>query len=144
MNSQVSQTDAPAQEQTLASTIFGTVTTKRVIYNRARGWLSGGSREDIPLAHVTSVRLDTSRHLLGGILLVLIGLPMATAVRNSSLLQVVGVLFVVLAVLLLWGSPAVHVNTAGQDKSRSTGFPWQREQANAFVEAIRQQLVQRQ
>lgn len=144
MNAQVSQTDAPAQEQTLASTIFGIVTTKRVIYNRARGWFSGGSREDIPLAHVTSVRLDTSRHVLRGILLVLIGLPIATEVRNSDALQVVGVLLVALAVLLLWGSPTVHVNTAGQDKSRSKGFPWQREQANSFVEAIRQQLVQRQ
>ncbi len=94
MNAQVSQADAPGQEQTLASTIFGQVTTKRVIYNRSRGWFSGGSREDIPLAHVTSVRLDTSRHLLGGILLVLIGLPMATAVRNSDALQMIGVLLV--------------------------------------------------
>ena len=144
MNAQVSQTDAPGQEQTLTSTIFGQVTTKRVIYNRSRGWFSGGSREDIPLAHVTSVRLDTTRHLLGGILLALIGLPMALKAANSNSMQVIGVLLVALAMLLLWGSPTVYVNTAGQDKSRSKGLPWQREQANSFVEAIRQQLVQRQ
>ena len=77
-------------------------------------------------------------------MLVLIGLPMATEVRNSDALPVIGVLMVAFAILLLWGSPAVHVNTAGQDKNRSKGFPWQREQANAIVEAIRQQLVQRQ
>jgi hypothetical protein len=144
MSAQVSQTGAPTQEQTLVTTIFGTVTNKRVIYNRARGWFSGGSREDIPLAHVTSVRIDIKRHLLWGILLVIIGLPMALAPGGGAGAQVVGAVLVAIAVLVLWGSPTVHVNTAGQDKNRASGFPWQREQATSFVEAIRQQLVQRQ
>lgn len=143
MSAQISQTGAPTQEQTLVTTIFGTVTNKRVIYNRARGWFSGGSREDIPLAHVTSVRIDITRHLLGGILLVLIGLSMALAGGGAGV-QAVGAVLVAVAVLVLWGSPTVHVNTAGQDKSRASGFPWQRDQASSFVEAIRQQLVQRQ
>src|SRR5216684_2171237 len=48
-------------EQTFIENPFGTVTNKRVIYYRAKGWFSGGSREDIPLQHVTSVRLDITR-----------------------------------------------------------------------------------
>lgn len=143
MSAQVSQAGAPTQEQTLVTTIFGTVTNKRVIYNRARGWFSGGSREDIPLAHVTSVRIDIKRHLLAGVLLILIGLSMALAGSGAGV-QAVGAVLVAVAVLVLWGSPTVHVNTAGQDKSRASGFPWQRDQAISFVEAIRQQLVQRQ
>src|SRR6185312_4086986 len=108
MSAQVSQTGAPTQEQTLVTTIFGTVTNKRVIYNRARGWFSGGSREDIPLAHVTSVRIDIKRHLLAGILLAIIGLPMALA-GGGALVQVAGAVLVGIAVLILWGSPTVHV-----------------------------------
>lgn len=144
MNAQLTPMAGPSSEQTLASTIFGTVTNKRVIYNRARGWFSGGSREDIPLAHVTSVRIDIKRHVLLGVLLGLIGVLLVLAPRDSVDMELTGVVLTVLAVLCFWGSPSVCVNTAGQDKSHAAGPPWQRAQANAFVEAIRQQLVQRQ
>ena len=49
----MSDSTAPA-EQTFVENPFGTVTSKRVIYYRAKGWFSGGSREDIPLQHVLS------------------------------------------------------------------------------------------
>jgi hypothetical protein len=126
-------------EQTFVAGVFGTVTNKRVIYQRAKGWFSGGSREDIPLKHVTSVRLDTTRHILLGILLVLIGLPLAFAPDSHN--GVVGSVLFCLAVLLLWGSPTVVVNTAGQDKNAAHGWPWQRAEAIAFVDAVRSQLV---
>lgn len=125
-------------EQTIASGVFGTVTTKRVIYQRAKGWFSGGSREDIPLKHVTSVRLDITRHILGGLLLLLLGLSLLVAPGAG---KIIGVIFTALAVLLLWGSPSVVVNTAGNDKNASRGWPWDREVATAFVEAVRGQLV---
>ena len=68
-----------ATEITVIQNAFGIVTDRRVIYYRSKGWFSGGSREDIPLQHVTSVRLEISRQVLGGILLLLIGLPMLGA-----------------------------------------------------------------
>jgi len=144
MNAHFTAMTSTSPEQTLVSTIFGTVTNKRVIYNRARSWFGGGSREDIPLAHVTSVRIDTKRHLLFGVLLAVVGILLALAPHSSIDVQLTGVALTALAVLLLWGSPSVYVNTAGQDKSHASGLPWHRAQANAFVEAIRQQLVQRQ
>jgi hypothetical protein len=125
-------------EQTFVSNIFGTVTNKRVIYNRAKGWISGGSREDIPLKHVTAVRMEVSRSVLGGALLLILGLSafgMGTAAG-----ALVGGLFTILAVLLFWGSPAVFINTAGQDFRPAKGAPWQRSDANSFVEALRSQL----
>lgn len=126
-------------EQTFVSGVFGTVTNKRVIYQRSKGWFRGGSREDIPLKHVTSVRLDTNRHILLGILLALIGLPMAFAPGSHS--GFLGVGLTCLAVLVLWGSPTVVVNTAGQDKNPASGWPWEHAAATAFVEAVRNQLV---
>ena len=124
-------------EETFVNNPFGTVTTKRVIYNRAKGWFSGGSREDIPLKHVTSVRLDTSRSLLGGIVLLLIGLSLLGAGAGGV---IIGLAVLVLAFLILWGSPSVVVNTAGRDLNAARGLPWQRGEASAFVEALRKQL----
>jgi len=129
---------AEPAEQTLALGVFGTVTNKRVIYQRAKGWFSGGSREDIPLKHVTSVRLDTTRHILGGVLLVILGLASLSAPGVGKL---IGAALTAFGVLLLWGSPAVVVNTSGNDKNAARGWPWERGTATAFVEAVRQQLV---
>lgn len=130
---------AEPSEQTIVENDFGTVTSKRVIYHRSKGWFSGGSREDIPLQHVTSVRLDTSRSVLGGILALLVGLTML----GMPGLPILGVVLLVWAVLLFWGSPAVVVNTAGRDLSAAKGLPWTKPKAEAFVEALRTQLFQK-
>jgi hypothetical protein len=127
----------PSSEQTFVETPFGTVTSKRVIYFRDKSWFGGGSREDIPLQHVTSVRLDTARSSGAGLLFLLVGLMLLAA---EGEVKVIGVVLIALAVLLLLGSPAVVVNTAGQDLNAAKGFPWQRGEANSFVEALRNQL----
>jgi hypothetical protein len=125
-------------EQTFVSNVFGTVTSKRVIYNRAKGWISGGSREDIPLKHVTAVRLETSRSVAAGIPLLLLGLAaLLTGVVGAVL---IGAVLIAFAALLLWGSPAVVVNTSGQDLRPAKGAPWQLADAKSFVEALRAQL----
>jgi len=124
----------PRAEQTLVSGQFGTVTNKRVIYNRSKGWFSGGSREDIPLKHVTSVRLETTRHLVWGLLLLLFGIGLLQAAG-------LGLILVALGVLFMWGSPTVVVNTAGRDLNAAQGWPWQRDAALQFVEAVRHQLI---
>src|SRR3989442_11768226 len=90
-------------EQTFVENPFGTVTSKRVIYYRAKGWFSGGSREDIPLQHVTSVRLDITRSVAVGIILLVIGLALLAAEGG---LKIIGLLVLVPAVLMLWGAPA--------------------------------------
>ena len=126
-------------EQTFVSNVFGTVTSKRVIYNRAKGWLSGGSREDIPLKHVTSVRLDISRSVLAGVLFALIGFTMLVG-ADSGGWKFCGAILFFLAVLCFWGSPLVVVNTAGTDLSAAKGTPWQRHEAESFVETLRAQL----
>jgi len=133
------ETDVVAQskEQEFVKNQFGTVTNKRVVYFRDKSWFSGGSRQDIPLKHVTSVRLDITRSIVGGILLLLIGLGFLAASGGAKFISLV---FILLAVLLLWGSPIVVVNTAGNDLNAAKGFPWLRGEANAFVEALRKQL----
>jgi hypothetical protein len=130
--------NASGVEQTFVQNPFGAVTSKRVIFFRAKGWLSGGSREDIPLQHVTSVRLDVARSIVVGVLLALIGLSCLAS--GNFIVACVGLLLVAFGVLLVWGSPAVVVNTAGRDLNAAKGWPWTRGQANTFVDALRGQL----
>ena len=131
---------AQPSESTFVENEFGTVTNKRVVYYRNKGWLSGGSREDIPLQHVTSVRLDTSRNIIVGIFFLFVGLFLLAA---DGGMKIFGLVLLALAVILLWGSPLVVVNTAGRDLNAAKGWPWHRQKASAFVEALRTQLFNR-
>jgi hypothetical protein len=120
------------KEQIFANNVFGTVSDKRVVYFRKKSWCSGGSREDVPLRHVTSVRVEKTRSIIWGIIFIVIGL--------FTIYFVVGVIPLAIGVLLLWGSPTVVVNTAGGDLSAAKGWPWQKKDAEEFVEALRKQL----
>ncbi len=121
-----------AAETTYVENPFGVVTDRRVVYYRRKGWFSGGSREDVPLKHVTSVRFEIVRSMLGGILLVLLGLVL--------LAWLIGVVPLALGILLLWGSPTVVVTTAAGDREAMKGWPWHRELAEDFAKAVRRQL----
>lgn len=134
-------TGTGSAEQTFVSNAYGTVTSKRVVFFRSKGWISGGSREDIPIQHVTSVRLDTSRSILAGVLLLLVSLAM----MGSGVFAVsfFGVIVLLLSIVLFMGSPSVVVNTAGRDLNAAKGTPWTRKDANAFVEALRHQMFNR-
>lgn len=134
----ITQTATANTEQTFIQNAFGTVTTKRLVFYRAKGWLSGGSRQDIPLQHVTSVRLDISRSIVAGILLILIGVSCLGS--GNPVAVIFGLVATFFGVLLVWGSPTVVVNTAGQDLNVAKGWPWVRGEANAFVEGLRGQL----
>lgn len=124
-------------EQTFVENEFGTVTSKRVIYYRAKGWFSGGSREDIPLQHVTSVRLDIVRRIPFAILLFLLGF---IGLKVGGGATVISLLPIVVGILFIWGSPTVVVNTSGRDLKAEKGLPWKRAAATTFVETLRQQL----
>ncbi|MEP0547958.1 MAG: hypothetical protein ABJF88_13570 [Rhodothermales bacterium] len=122
-------------EQQIASTGYGTVTDRRVVFRSKKGWFSGGSQEDLPLKHITSVRMEINRHVLLGLLLLLGGFFAFNADQAFF-----GTLMIVIAVLLLWGSPRVVLNTAGSDLRPAIGFPWTRQEASTFVKAVQSQL----
>lgn len=125
-------------EKVLASTMFGTVTDRRVTYFRNKGWFSGGSQEDLPLRHITSVRVDTARSLISGLFIGLVGFAVLGGADGGF--KLIGLLLLALAVLLLWGSPKVVVNTAGGDLNASMSWPWTRAEAESFASALRNQL----
>jgi hypothetical protein len=131
-------TDAP---RAVTNTSYGVVTDRQVTYYYKKGWFRNGIREDLPMRHITSVRLETSRHPVWGILFLVLGL--SGFAGGSSITVVLGLVFVAFAVLLLWGSPRVVVNTAGGDTRPATSWPWTKPEAEHFVMALRQELFKR-
>jgi hypothetical protein len=114
-------------------TPFGMVTSDHLIFNVQRGWLSGRSCQDIPLHQVTGVRLEIRRHPILGSLLVLVALACQAVGPMGMLIAIVPLAF---AVLLLWGSPLVRVDTTDGDLPPASGLPWSRPEAEWFVAAV--------
>jgi len=119
-------------EQTIIDNPFGIVTNKRVTYMAKKSWFSGGRREDVPLKQVVSVRYETDRKIFLGLFYVVLGLVLITFI--------VGIIPLVSGVLFLWGSPMVNVVTAGGTAAPVSGWPWQKQEAEAFASALRSQL----
>lgn len=129
---------AVTQEHDISSTIFGTITTKRVRFRAKKSLFSGVSEMDMPIRHVTSVRYETTRHPVWGILLALAGI--GCLLVGGSLI-VLGIIWFAIAAICLWGSPKVIVTTGG-DSQHSVSFPWNKGQAEQFVSALRNQLFE--
>jgi hypothetical protein len=121
-----------SQEQTIIENGFGIVTNKRVTYMAQKNWFSGGSREDVPIKQVVSVREETSRNIFLGLFYITVGVTL--------LAVLIGIIPLVLGILLLWGSPRVNVITTGGTSSPVTGWPWQKQLASDFAKALRSQL----
>lgn len=130
-----------ASEQTTStSTTFGTVTDRRISYNVKTSQWGGGSVEDIPMRHVTSVRLESVRHTVMSIFLILLGLIILLIAGGDPIGSLIGIIILAVGVFLLWPSPKVVVNTAGGDLRPSVGPPWTKPEAEKFVGAVRDQL----
>jgi hypothetical protein len=117
-------------------TPFGTITPDLLIYNVQQGWFTEGSRKEIPLQYVTSAKLEIKRYRVFGVLFLLIALACGALDSAGTLIAIVPLS---LAVLLLWGSPLVRVNTADEgDLPPATGLPWTRPEAEWFVTTVDQ------
>ncbi len=126
-------------DRNLVMTKFGNVSDRRLQYQAKKGWISGGTQEDIPLRHVTSVTLTISRRPFVSIFFTIVAIAIMTNAANA-LGVVIGLLVLLVAVLHMWGSPTITVNTSGPGPRKSSGLPWEREEAKTFTQALRNQL----
>ena len=117
---------------------FGSVYPDRIAFYAKKGWFGGGVLEELPIRHVTSVRLETTRKTIIGAILALIGLVLMSNSSGGAIL--IGLFLLGLGVLLAIGWPAVTINTAGNDLRTSTGGVWQKPNAEAFVAAVKKAL----
>ncbi|HSZ73551.1 MAG TPA: DUF6232 family protein [Rhizomicrobium sp.] len=128
----------PADSAPSFSNEFGSVYSDRIAFNAKKGWFSGGISEELPIRHITSVRLEMTRKAVLGVILILIGIGLLYQGSGGAI--VAGVFLLVVGVLQLIGWPKVTVNTSGNDLRTSTGGIWQKANAEAFVSAVRKAL----
>jgi hypothetical protein len=129
-----------ADSQPIFSNEFGTVYSDRVAFYAKKGWFGGGVLEELPIRHITSVRIETSRKVIVALILCLIGILAFANAGGAAGTYLLGLIFLGLGVILMLGWPAVTINTAGGDLRRSTGGFWQKQAAEDFVAAVRKAL----
>lgn len=123
----------------LVSNAFGSVGPDRIRYMANKSWFGGGVLEELPIRHVTMIRIETRRNLLLGTFLALAGLA-GFAMGDAGMIG--GIVLLAGAGLVFWGAPTVTVNTAGGDTRPAAGWPWQYEEANSFVKEVRKALFE--
>jgi hypothetical protein len=126
-------------EQVIINNLFGIVTDRRITYKTSSG--NGSDREDIPLRHVTAVRIVHQRNVVVAILAAIVALIGFNSGEGFGIS--VGIFFGVLAVLSIIGHCRVVINTAGADHRSQSARAWHKKEAEEFAAAIRDQLFNR-
>lgn len=125
----------PTDDTPYFSNEFGAVYADRVTIYAKKGWFKAGVLEELPIRHVTSIGLETVRHVAGGLLVLGLGLAMlrlGVFVVTIPMLIESGLLFV--------GWPVITIHGLGKNLKKSSGGIWQKAQAEAFVAAVRKSL----
>ena len=120
-------------EQEILANKFGVVTNKRVTYYAKKGWFSGGSREDVPLNKIVSVRHENTRNIFWGVFNTVLGIILIPFI--------IGIVPLIAGIFLLIGSPQIIVTTSGST-TFEVGFPWEGKKAEEFTRALKEQLFE--
>ena len=121
------------------SNAYGTVYKDRVTYIRGKGIFAGGSEEDVPMRHITSVRYDVDRRPVVSIIIIFIGV-VALVDFSGWIANLIGLGMIVIGGIAIQGTPSVTVTTLGGDKEVMLGTPLTKKEARDFVKALKSQL----
>jgi hypothetical protein len=127
-------------ERQTVSNRFGTVTNLAVHYNAKKSLFAGVKREDLIMRHVVAARLETSRRVIWGALLALVGIIWLFSGTSASVL---GIIPLAVGILFLWGTQTVSVTAADGVARPSVSWPWTRSEAEQFVNAVSKELLAR-
>jgi hypothetical protein len=127
-----------------ASNRFGEVSNLMVRYNVKKNLFAGTRREDLIMRHVVAARLETSRHAILGAILALIGVIwLFGGLANGSGAAILALLPLAVGILFLWGTPRVAVTASDGLARPSVSWPWTRNEAEVFVNAVSKELLAR-
>jgi hypothetical protein len=128
-------------EQITVQNRFGTVTNLAVRYNVKKNLFGGMRTEDLTMRHVVSVRIETTRHVVWGIVAIIIGLIAIGAAKAPGVIIMIPL--VAIGILLIWGYPKVMVTAADGMPRPSVSWPWTRQEADSFVRGVSKELMAR-
>jgi hypothetical protein len=115
-----------------------------VRYNVKKSLVAGTRREDLIMRHVVAARLEISRRVVLGGLLALVGVSwLFGGLGSGSGAAIFALVPIAIGVLFLWGTPRVAVTASDGLARPSVSWPWTRDEAEAFVNAVSRELLAR-
>lgn len=137
-----------SEEPYIISNQFGTISAKQVIFLSQKGLFRSGSREEIPLKQIVSVRFYRQKSfviaILGG-LGILLPFVINALFSGSLIAKLSGLIVLVVGVWIAYvgiaGIPTVVITQAGGTVNQASGWPKDKSEAKAFALVLRQQIA---
>ncbi len=136
-----------SREQEILSNKFGTITEKQIIFLSDKDLFKNGSREEMPLRQVVSVRFYQQKSFIAiitGILGILFSLVGVTLLRGNLVTLTIAALIITLCVWIAYlgiaGFPTVAITTAEGKITHAKGWPNDRSEAKAFALVLREKI----
>jgi hypothetical protein len=136
-----------SREQEVLSNKFGTITEKQITFLSDKDLFKNGSREEMPLRQVVSVRFYQQKSFIAiitGILGILFSLAGVTLLRGNLVTLTIAALIITLCVWIAYlgiaGFPTVAITTAEGKITHAKGWPNDRSEAKAFALVLREKI----
>lgn len=140
-----SSSNPPDDDHRIAiSNRFGTVTNRAVQYNVKQGLFGNSYQETLIMRHVVSARLETTRNLIFGTVLILLGIILFLIGSDSGIFFVLlSLVTIIVGAALALGRVLVGITASDGETRPSANWPWTRKEAQQFVDAVRKELLAR-
>jgi hypothetical protein len=133
--------------QNIISNKFGTISDKQVIFLSKKSLFGSGSREEIPLKQIVSVRFYRHKSFVVGIagtLGILLPFVINALFSDSLVAKISGVIVLLVGVGIAYlgiaGFPTVIITKAGDKVTQASGWPWDKNDAKGFALVLREQI----
>ncbi|HBB31746.1 MAG TPA: hypothetical protein DDZ80_14975 [Cyanobacteria bacterium UBA8803] len=136
------------EDQTLIGNKFGTITNHQVIFSSDKNLFSSGSRKEIPLHQISSVRFYKQKSwiaIIAGTLGLLLPFLIKTLFFGSLMGKITAFIVLVLGIgiayLGLAGFPTIVITTATGTVTQARGWPQDKSEAKAFALILREKII---
>jgi hypothetical protein len=136
-----------SREQEVLNNKFGIITDKRVIFLSKKDLFQNGSREEMTLKQVVSVRFYRQKSfaaIISGIIGILLSLVAVALLPGNLVVLMSGALIAALCVCIAYigiaGFPTVAVTTADGKITQARGWPNDKSEAKAFALVLREKI----
>ncbi len=147
LSQSVAPMSARSGEQELLSNKFGTISSKRVVFQSNKGLLSSSTQEEFPIKEIVSVRFYQQKSFvpwIAGGLGLLLAFIIYILISGSLIAKIGSLIVLALAIGIAYigfsGIPTVAITTTGGKVTQATGWPNDRNEAKAFALVLREQM----
>jgi hypothetical protein len=133
--------------QDILSNKFGAISNKQVIFLSQKGLFKSGSKEEIPLKQIVSVRFykhKSSVVSIAGGLGILLPIIISVLFSGSLIVKIIAFIVLVFGIWIAYtgitGIPTVVITTASGKVTQASGWPNDKNEAKAFALVLREKI----